>query len=266
MKTNDRQIGVGATDELSLRVSVAALVSVLFDSPEDGRTMLALERTATLREINGWSEVVIKAKPFGGAVQLINPGALQRLIGDFHYDSERSRRERDFRIQVHPSSWEKIKIICRKHVNGTEKRILDPSPERELAEEFQDSLKTRITSAQYSLEARGMTVQDLPKETDNVRAQGFATVRIYYLFKARMEDPDMIEMILANSRRYSDSDLQRMAWEDALQGGKGRANAVLALRMDDLENVYRLIPTDRRNGPVRVAEHQLDGNVYAILH
>jgi NAD(P)-dependent dehydrogenase (short-subunit alcohol dehydrogenase family) len=31
---------VGATEELSLRVSVAALVSVLFDDPEDGRTML----------------------------------------------------------------------------------------------------------------------------------------------------------------------------------------------------------------------------------
>ena len=40
MKPNQHEIGVGATEELSLRVSVAALVSVLFDDPEDGRTML----------------------------------------------------------------------------------------------------------------------------------------------------------------------------------------------------------------------------------
>jgi hypothetical protein len=37
MKPNQDEIGVGATEELSLRVSVAALVSVLFDDPDDGR-------------------------------------------------------------------------------------------------------------------------------------------------------------------------------------------------------------------------------------
>ena len=39
-------IEVGATDELSLRVSVGVLVKVMFRSPEDGREMLALERHA----------------------------------------------------------------------------------------------------------------------------------------------------------------------------------------------------------------------------
>ena len=42
VKPNQHEILVGATEELSLRVSVAALVA-LFDDPEDGRTMLALE-------------------------------------------------------------------------------------------------------------------------------------------------------------------------------------------------------------------------------
>ena len=36
MKPNQHEIGVGATAELSLRVSVAALVSVLFVDPEAG--------------------------------------------------------------------------------------------------------------------------------------------------------------------------------------------------------------------------------------
>ena len=78
MKPDHHEIGVGATEELSLRVSVAALVRVLFDGPEDGRTMLALERTAKLREIEGRPEVTVRAKPFGGGLRVTNPQALRR--------------------------------------------------------------------------------------------------------------------------------------------------------------------------------------------
>lgn len=265
MKPNDHEIRVGATEELSLRVSVAALVSVLFDDPEDGRTMLALERTATLREIEGRPEVTVRAKPFGGGVRLTNPQALKGLIGHFQYDSERSRRERDFRIQIRPASWEKVKEICQEHLKETEKGIMDSSPERELAEEFEDTLNVRITPDQYHLKPLGIIVEDLPSETDNVRAEGLPTVRVYYVFEARMEAPEIITMILANSRRYSDKDLQEMAWKDARQGGKGRANAILALVLDDLKDVYRSIPVDRRGGLIRIGGYQLDGNVLAIL-
>ena len=31
-----------------------------------------------------------------------------------------------------------------------------------------------------------------------------------------------------------------MAWKDARGGGKGRANAILVLGLDDLKDVYRL--------------------------
>jgi hypothetical protein len=265
MKPNDQEIGVGATEELSLRVSVAVLISVLFDGPEDGRTMIALERTATLREIEGRPEVTVRAKPFGGAVRLINPQALKGLIGRFRYDSERSRREMDFRIQIRPASWEKVKEICWEHLNETEKGILDSSPERELEEEFEGALDVRITPDQYHLKPLGIIVEDLPIETDNVRAEGLPTIRIYYVFEARMEAPEIITMMLSNSRRYSDKDLQEMAWKNAQRGGKGRANAVLTQGLDDLKDVYRSIPTDRRGGPIHVGEHQLDGNVLAIL-
>jgi len=259
------QISVGATDALSLRVSVAALVSVQFRSPADGQRMLVLERTATLRPTEGRPEIVVIAKPFGGAVRLTDPRALEQLIGDFHYDSERSRLEGDFRIQVRPAAWERIKLICRENYDGTAKRILDVSPERELAEEFHDSLKVRIVPAQYSLRPRGMTAQETLKKTGNVRAQGHPTVRIYYVYEAHMLDPDLIEMILANSTRYSDSDLKEIARADAQQGGRGRANAVLALGLDELEKMYRAFPIDGPDGPVRVGEHQLDENVSAIL-
>jgi hypothetical protein len=36
-----------------------------------------------------------------------------------------------------------------------------------------------------------------------------------------------------------------MAWKDACQGGRGRANAVLALGLDELKDVYRSI-SDRQ--------------------
>jgi hypothetical protein len=42
--------GIGATQALSVRVSVATLVRVLFENPRDGDLMLALERKATLRQ------------------------------------------------------------------------------------------------------------------------------------------------------------------------------------------------------------------------
>jgi hypothetical protein len=145
-----------------------------------------------------------------------------------------------------------VREICQEHLKETEKGILDSSPDRELAEEFEDTLNVRITPDQYHLKPRGIILEDLPSETENVRAQGLPTVRIYYLFEARMDSHDMITMMLANNRRYSDNDLQEMAWKDARQGGSGRENAILALGLDDLKDVYLSIPTDKRGGPIRV--------------
>jgi hypothetical protein len=265
MKPNHPQIGVGATEELSLRVSVAALVSVLFGHPEDGRTMLALERTATLREIEGRPAITVRAKPFGGAVLLTDPYALEDRIGRFHYDSEQSRQERDFRVQIHPTSWKRVKEVCRECLLETETRILDPSPERELAEEFEDTLKVRISPEKVLLKPRGFIVEDMPVETENIRAAGLPTVSIYYVYEAWIKDPEIIAMMLATSSRHSDKDLQEMAWKDARQGGKGRGNAILALGWDDLMEVYRSFPRDNRGERIRVGGYQLDGNVLAIL-
>ncbi|MHA2061705.1 MAG: hypothetical protein ACW963_05365 [Candidatus Sifarchaeia archaeon] len=265
MKRNKNEIGVGATEELSMRVSVGTLIKVLFENPETGRQMLALERTATLREIEGRPEVGVKANPFGGGVKLTNSKKLKDLMGNFHYDSERSYQEGDFRIQINPVSWEKVKEICKQHLKETESRILDSSPERELVEEFEDSLKIKITSNQYILKQQDLIVEDLLNETDNVYAEGLPTVRIYYLFEARIKSPEIIKIILANSNKYSNNNLQEMAIDDAKRGGKGRANAILTLDLDEVKNIYNSIPLERRSEPVHVGEHQLDGNVPAVL-
>jgi hypothetical protein len=265
METDNNEIGLGPTKELSLRVSIAALASVLFKNPINGKTMLALERTATLQTIGGMSEIIVKAKPFGGGVKLLNPDGLQKLIGKFNYDSERSYKEQDFRIMIRQDSWEKIKDICRKHMNVTKERILEPGPERELKEEFMDCLGIIIKPDDYHLQPKGMVIENLPDTTDNINARGFLTVRIYYLFEAILKNHEIINIMLNNSSEYSDMDLQKMVLENARLGGKGRANAILTLQRDELIGFYNSIPPDKRGTKLNFRNHQLDGNVQAIL-
>jgi len=263
---NDHNIGIGPTGELSLRVSVGTLVKVLFPDPLSGKLMLALERTATLQTVENKSVVIVKAKPFGGGVRLLNPPGLKALIGEFHYDSERSLEEGDFRIQINPKYWGKIKEICKEHLHNKGKEILDPSPVRELAEEFEDSLKIRITPDKYELTPNGMLVEDTMTETENIHARGLLTVRVYYLFDAMLKNQKIIDVIIENCNSYSDTDLQKMAFEDARQGGKGRANAMLIMPLDELETLYRSIPKEKRSSLIQYKGHLLDGNVPAILN
>jgi len=265
MNRHDQEIGVGATRELSLRASVGTLVRVLFRHPETGQTMLALERTATLRKIDNQPEIVVRAKPFGGAVQITDPRALWKLIGDFHYDSEQSRQEMDFRILIQPATWEKVKEICHEHLNITKHIILDPSPERELMEEFEDTLRVRIIRSQYQLEARHIVIEDLPRATENVRAEGLPTVRLYYIFEARIESPEIIARLRANHQQHSDKDLENIAREDAHRGGKGRANALLILGLDELKGALKSMTLDGASEQIHIAGHQLSRNVLAIL-
>jgi hypothetical protein len=256
--------GVGATDALSLRVSVGALVRVLFSGPEDGNTMLALERTATVRTVEEQSEVSVVAKPFGGGIRIVDPAALRAAIGDFRYDSERSREERDFRIQIHPASWGSVKRVCREHVRSGGSDILDTSPERELTEEFGDALGVGIVRNQYHLSPAGMLVEDAARKTDSVRAPGRPTVRVYYVFEAWLQDPETISSLL-DSSRTSDGDLGAEALRRAAERGRGRANAALVLGLEDLRSTYLATPRDRRGEPLSRGGHLLAASVAAIV-
>jgi hypothetical protein len=265
MNLENEEIGVGATNELNLRVSVGTLVRVLFANPDDGRNMLALEHISTLRKINEKSEIIARVKPFGGGVQIIDEKKLKELIGDFHYDSERSRKEKDFRIMVRQESWEKIKEICREHLKDKEQGILDSSPVRELAEEFEDSLKIKITQQQYTLNSPSMIIQDVPSKTDNIRAQGFPTVRIYYIFEAGIASPELINLMLNNSKQYSPEVLKKTAEEERSMGRRGRANAILTLDLEEITDKFKSLPFEMRNERIKFEEYQLDGNVVAVL-
>ena len=259
------EIGVGLTTELNLRVSVASLVSVLFKSPADGKMLLALERTATLRTTDEITGVVVKAKPFGGGVRLLAPKGLKKLIGEYRFDSERSREQQDFRILINPKSLEKLKEICKEQLKVKENRIFDPGPERELAEEFEDSLGVGILPEEYFLQLKGMLTEKLLSETSNENSRGLRTARIYYVYDALIQDQEIIKMLIENSNRYSDIVLQNMANEDARRGGKGRANAILTLDLNKLKNFYNSIRLEKGTGLINYEGHQLSTNVPAIL-
>src|SRR5688500_610161 len=191
-------IGVAATKELSLRVSVATLVRLLFENPRDGNLMLALERKATLLTGGNGRSIEVIAQPFGGAIRLLDPQALRDLIGDFHFDSEESRFEQDFRIFIRPSDWEAVQGFCINHFRDFDDSVLESDPTRELAEEFADALKISL-KPDHVYKPVGTVVEQNPAPTKNIHARGHLTSRVYRIFEARIQDSSLSQAMLKNS-------------------------------------------------------------------
>ena len=258
-------IGIGATDELSLRVSVAGLVRVLFEHPHDRKLMLALERKATLLEEDVRRFVDVKAQPFGGALRFHDLNPLQDLIGDLHFDSEESRAEQDFRIFIRPARWEVVREFCLGHLSQLDDPVLESDPIRELTEEFGDALKIDLKRDQYTYQAAGTIVEAHPATAKNIHARGYPTARIYRIFEARILDPNLASAIIENSQSCSDQDLRQLALQDSRDGGAGRANAALMMPLKEINAFYVSIPPDARDEPVFFQNHQLDETVAAVL-
>ena len=265
MKPNHDEIGVGATKKLSLRVSVATLVRVLFEHPRDGELMLALERKATLHEAESGHTVEVKSQPFGGAIRILDLDAIHNLIGDFHFDSERSRSEQDFRIFIRPSSWSMLREFCIQHLSRVDDPILETDPARELVEEFADALKLNLKPGQYISKPVATVVENEAAPTENIHTKGIATVRVYSIFEATISDASMIETMLKNSGSISHEELYELVLKDAQNGSKGRANAVLALPLKRITAVYLATPPKERNAPILFEENRLDETVPVVL-
>ena len=265
MKPNRDEIGVGATQELSLRASVATLVRVLFEHPSNGELMLALERKATLLKDESGRSVEVITQPFGGAIRLLDPKALRDLIGDFHFDSEESCSEQDFRIFIRPSDWEMVQEFCINHFRDIDDSVLESDPTRELAEEFADALQISLKPDQYIYKPVGTVVEENPTPTENIHARGYLTSRVYRIFEARILDSSLSPAMLTNSKGYSNHDLQELALEDTQNGGKGRANAILTLPLKLISDVYLAMPPEARNSPISLEDNHLDESVAAIL-
>jgi hypothetical protein len=259
------EIGIGATDELSLRLSVATLVRVLFEHPTDGGLLLALERKATLLDREKLPDVDVKSQPFGGAIRLLDPNALQKRIGSFNFDSEESRDEQDFRIFIRPSHWKTVQEFCLRHFNQLNDSVLESDPTRELAEEVACTLGISLQRDQYSFQKVGTIIEDDPSPTENIHARGFPTIRIYRIFEARILDPSLAAAMIRNSETCSNQDLRELALQDYSNGGPGRANAVLTLSFKEINTSYLTVPLEQRNTPIWFQGYRLDETVAAVL-
>lgn len=249
----------------NLRVSVATLARVIFEHPQDSSWMLALERKATLLKPGPQPEVRVKAQPFGGAIRLRDPAPLEKQIGDFRFDSQRSQEEGDFRILVQPSDWPVLRDFCISHLQHLADPVLETEPDRELIEEFYDTLGIRLNLGQYSSLPLNILIENQPERTENIHASGYPTARIYFVFEIRIRDDALTQAMVENSARYSNLDLEQLTLRNASDGGPGRANAILTLPLERLAEQYLAMPPEKRGKPVKLGDHLLDGNVAAVL-
>lgn len=265
MRPIHTEIGVGATDDLSLRVSVATLVRVVFKNPGNGDLMLALERKATLYETTNGRGVEVRSQPFGGAIHILDVNMLRGLIGDFHFDSKHSRAEEDFRLFIRPSDWSALREFCIRHLSHDNDPVLETDPTRELAQEFAEVLKVELMPEQYVCKPMGTIVENEPSLTGNFYTKGAPTVRVYRIFEASIMDLPLADALLRNSEGMSDRSLCELALTDFERGGNGWANAVLALPLKSISDFYYSLPLEARNVPVTFEKNLLDDTVCAVL-
>jgi hypothetical protein len=265
MTPNPYEIGVGPTAELSLRVSVATLVRVLFSNPNNNELMLALERKATLRRTLDGGAVRVKSQPFGGGIRILDLSAVQDVVDDFNFDSERSRGEQDFRIFIRSSAWSSLRDFCLDHIVLDDDLILETSPSRELVEEFAETLSVDLRSDQYVCSPVTTIVENRAISTDNIYVAATPTVRVYRIYEAVITDLFLTDAMLRRGNDLSYQGLCDLAIADALNGGRGKANTVLSLPWERLQGVYRAMLPAERDVPIVFEENRLDSTVAAIM-
>ena len=108
-------------------------------------------------------------------------------------------------------------------------------------------------------------LENKPAATENPRAVGLRTVRIYRVCEARILDADLWNAILLSSQKYSDRDLEELATRDARSGGKGWTNAFLAVPEKNLHRFYVSLPETERDFPAVFADTLMADNVPALL-
>jgi hypothetical protein len=227
--------------------------------------MLALEHKATFISDGEGSEVFVRGQPFGGAIRIQDIYKFDELVGGFRFDCRESKANQDFRIYIRPSAWEDVREYCKENLGFVENRVVDSDPVRELQEEFEDTLGIELQLEQYSTAFERIVVEKEPTPTRNIHVVGSATVRIYRIDAVHINDPDVCKMMIANSETRPEKVLKQMALADAQEGGKGRANAVLAVPVETVRTAFQSISPDVRGQPLEFNSTLLEGNVALVL-
>ncbi len=142
---------------------------------------------------------------------------------------------------------------------------LEIDPTRELVEEFEDALDIRLKPNQYALKPFGIVVEDEPARTANLRAAGAPTARIYRVYEVQVLDPALCQAMMTNSAAHPTPVLRRLAFDDAHNGGRGRANAMLVAAEEEIRAAFLAVPPEIRGQPLPFAGTLLEGNVAAVL-
>ncbi len=250
------------TEIKQLRASVATYNRVLFQHPDTGMAMLALERQGTVLEDGS---INVRGQPFGGGVHILNPTPLQKIIGKIQYDSERSKNEQDFRILIPPSKWELIKEYCLRHLKDEEDIDLETEPDRELIEEFFETIKAKINPGQYTVQPQGFVIENNPVRSENAYARGQLTVHLYRIYEVQILDPVLSRILLTISQMYADQDVAALAQQNLDNYGQGRFNTVLTLPLESVMGTYLALGPEERYREITVEQHVLDESVLAIL-
>ena len=191
--------------------------------------------------------------------------SVHNSIGDFHFDSARSCSEQDFRIFIKPSDWSTVRDFCIEHFNRIDDPILETNPARELAEEFAEALKINLKSSQYIYIPVATIVENDAAPTENIYAKDIPTARVYRIFEVSITDTSLAYAMLTNNDGLSHHGLSELALEDFQNGGKGRANAILALPLKQLIDHFSSLPPGERNAPILFETNRLDETVLAVL-
>lgn len=220
--------------------------------------MLALERKATVLSDGS---VNVRAQPFGGGVKILQTKTLHEIVGDIQFDSGRSRQERDFRILIGSSQWEAVQQFCLFHLQDPPDPELESAPDRELVEEFGETMGVELKSGQYTVQPMGFVIEDNPARTENRYARGVLTVRVYRTYEVEIVDMNLRKTLMDTSQRVSDEMLGKLA----LENGSGRANSVLALPLERVRDAFLALPPEKRFAEIEVDRRRLDESVVAIL-
>lgn len=258
-------IGVGPTETLSLRVSVATLSRVVFNHPQAGIPMLALEHKAHSTSSGDPADIFLQAQPFGGGARLLPADNWRAKLGAFHFDSQRSRAESDFRIFIKPDKWETILQLVTEEAALANSELLDSDPARELAEEFDDTLGYNLAAEQYTVRRTGFAIEHEPVPTHSWRAPGQPTVRVYCLDQVTITDVGLIQEMLAASQRQTSKALLELARQRAETTGHGRANGMFIAPLEEIKQALLSIEPAARDRPLPFGDTTLSSNLVALL-
>jgi hypothetical protein len=197
----------------------------------------------------------------------LNPAPLQKIIGKIQFDSERSKQEQDFRILIPASKWELIKQYSLHHLtlDDDDDIELESGPDRELTEEFMETINVKLNPGQYKVQPMGFVIENSPVQSRNDYARGRLTVRLYRIFRVEIIEPILCRIMSGISQLYSDQDLADLALQDAEHGGLGRANTILTLPLSSVRNAYLALPPAERYNKIVIDDHALEESVLAIL-